>query len=103
VWAASAVSLALCAGAVQVENWRLTSAFGQERAEWKDTLANGWKNALDVYERQRKDGDQAVAAAEKERDRLQKELGQWKSAFKKAKESDPDCAAQAAQPLRCPV
>jgi hypothetical protein len=102
VWAAAGALLASFAAGWQVNAWRLTSAFGAERAGYEARIAKGWEAALRAYQAQ------VAAAAEAERQadeavkRLRKERDTLRTQYQAAVKDDPSCAAQAEQRLRCP-
>lgn len=103
VLAASVALLASFGAGWQANGWRLTSAFGQERLECAQRIASGWESALRAYRQQIEEADKAARRADEAIKKLRKDRETWQTKYEAATRNDPDCAAQAAQPLRCPV
>lgn len=86
-----------------VNGWRLTSAFGAERLAYEQRIAAGWESALRAYKQQIAAAEEAERRADQAIKRLRKERDKWQATYNTAIKDDPNCAEQAAQPLRCPV
>jgi hypothetical protein len=103
VLAVCAAFAASFAAGWQANGWRLTSAFGRERLEYEQRIAAGWEAALRAHQKQIAEAAEAERRADEAIKRLRKERDKWQTSYETALKADPDCAAQASQPLRCPV
>ena len=100
---ACAALLASFGAGWQANGWRLTSAFGQERLAYEQRIAAGWEAALRAHQKQLAEAAAAERRADEAIKRLRKERDKWRITYEAAIKDDPDCAAQAAQVLLCPV
>ncbi len=100
---AGAACVVLIAITWQVQEWRWGERTAALERDWSNRNAAGWEAALRAYREAVAEGDRAARRADEAISRMKKDRDKWKTAYSEALESDPDCAAWAEGPIRCPV